>query len=206
MFKLQHFFCVYIDIIVVVHVQILKFMLFKGKIMRKVKSVIENLLIVVLIFFLIIGIIGKVQLSAENPYPSFMGFRALTVLTGSMSPKLKAGDIVIIREVSKDSIKVGDVVTYNTDNLLITHRVNQIVNKDNNILFITKGDANNTVDTDAIRANQIMGKKIIRLPYAGYVSRFISRYFVLFLFFIILYIAIIIIKGLITEKKSTKTL
>lgn len=173
--------------------------------MRKVKSVIENLVIVVLIIFLVIGIVGKLQLSVENPYPSFMGIRTLTVLTGSMSPNLKPGDIVVIKEASKDSIKVGDVVTYNTDNILITHRVNQIINEEGNLLFKTKGDANNTVDADAIRANQILGKKIIRIPYAGYVVRFINNNFILFPFIIILYLSIIIIKEIIKRHKLTKT-
>ena len=173
--------------------------------MRKVKGVIENLIIVVLIFFLVIGIIGRLQLSIENPYPSFMGFRTLTVLSGSMSPNIKPGDIVVIKEASKDSIKVGDVVTFNTDNILITHRVNQIVKEGDNLLFKTKGDANNTVDADAIGANQILGKKIFRIPYAGYVVRFFSNNFILFPFIIILYLSIIISKEIIKRHKSTKT-
>ncbi len=101
--------------------------------MKKVKGVIENLIIVMLIFILVVVIIGKFQLSSDNPYPSFMGLRSLTVLTGSMSPKIKPGDIVFIKEVNSNSIEVGDVVTYKIDNILITHRVNQIITRKKDI-------------------------------------------------------------------------
>ena len=162
--------------------------------MRKVKSVIENIIIVVLVFFLVVGIIGKLQLSVENPYPSFWGYRTLTVLTGSMSPNINPGDIVIIREANINSIEVGDVVTYNTDNILVTHRVNQIIKEDNSLLFVTKGDANNTVDADAIGANQILGVEVFHIPYAGYVIQFVNKNFILFPFIIIIYLSIIISK------------
>jgi len=173
--------------------------------MKKVKGVIENLIIVMLIFILVVVVIGKLQLNYYNPYPSFMGFRSLTVLTGSMSPKIKPGDIVIIKEVNSNNIEVGDVVTYKTDNLLITHRVNKIITNDNELQFITKGDANNTVDTDAIRANQIMGKKIFSVPYAGYVVNFFTKNFVLFPLFIIAFVAITAIKEIIKKSKLSKT-
>ena len=82
------------------------------------------------------------------------GFAFLIVATGSMSPQINPGELIIIKEYT--NYQVGDIVTYKVDDEhLITHRI--IEKQDNQI--ITKGDFNNIVD-DPININQIQGKVI----------------------------------------------
>ena len=49
---------------------------------------------------------------------------------------------------------------------------NNNVNNTNGLHFITKGDANETADLEPVPANNIVGKTVFSLPYAGYVINF----------------------------------
>lgn len=67
-----------------------------------------------------------------------------TVLTGSMRPGIQPGDVVMVRAVPTDELKVGDVIAYlpPAHTIPVLHR---IVSIDSSGL-VTKGDANNVAD------------------------------------------------------------
>jgi len=67
-----------------------------------------------------------------------------TVLTGSMRPGIQPGDVVMVRAVPTDELKVGDVIAYlpPSHTTPVLHR---IVSIDSSGL-VTKGDANNVSD------------------------------------------------------------
>ena len=44
--------------------------------------------------------------------PSFFGYKFFTVLTGSMSPTININDLVIVKEVKPEEIKVNDIITF----------------------------------------------------------------------------------------------
>jgi signal peptidase len=97
----------------------------------------------------------------------------MTVLTGSMSPYINPGDIIIDKKVDHLNIKLGDVITYSTEkDMLVTHRLVEIVNGDEGFKYKTKGDANNSPDSKLVLPEQLVGKYIFRIPYAGYLSHF----------------------------------
>ena len=69
-------------------------------------------------------------------------YSILVVLTGSMEPTIKAGEMILIKE--KDQYQVGDIVTYiDEDAYFITHRITQINGEE----CITQGDNNNLEDS-----------------------------------------------------------
>lgn len=81
------------------------------------------------------------------------GITNLKVLSNSMEPEFKKGDIIFIKK-QKD-YNVGDIITYEIEkNYLVTHR---IIEKYENE-YITKGDANNIQDEEKIYENKIKGK------------------------------------------------
>jgi len=111
--------------------------------------------------------------------PSMNGdLHFLTVQSGSMEPNLSVGDVVISAKSDIDDIKVGDVITfrYSSDNdpyKCYTHRVNKIINtEDGNIMFQTKGDANEDVDRKLVRSSEVIGKSVVILPFIGYIGDF----------------------------------
>ena len=87
--------------------------------------------------------------------------------TGSMTPNIKIGDAVVIeKKVNLDKLQEGDIVAYLDDkNKVIVHRIIK-VNSDNT--FITKGDFNNTADSNYVKKEQIKGKVKFKIPYIAY--------------------------------------
>ncbi len=77
-------------------------------------------------------------------------YRPMTVLSGSMSPSFRAGDLVIVRPKATKDIRVGDVITYNIpvgDRHVQSHRIVHILRQsDRRLVFRTKGDSNDAID------------------------------------------------------------
>ena len=74
--------------------------------------------------------------------------------SGSMTPNLMVGDIVVAREAPIETVKVGDVITFYQEGVTIVHRVVEIQNNAGKITFITRGDANDSVDPP------VLGRKL----------------------------------------------
>ena len=100
------------------------------------------------------------------------GHPVLTVLSDSMTPKFRAGDLLIDRAPSGAAtrLKVGDVITFRSSaHQLITHRIVAVEpNAATGVVFRTQGDANNAPDADAVSPDHVVGMYSTRIPYAGY--------------------------------------
>ncbi|MHB9143909.1 MAG: signal peptidase I [Symbiobacteriia bacterium] len=100
------------------------------------------------------------------------GTQWLVVVSNSMWPALKTGDLVAVRPVTAPQLQVGDIITYEDSrdrNVLVTHR---IVARDlaaGTAVFQVKGDNNPVVDPELVRAAQVVGRVAFHLPLAGYV-------------------------------------
>jgi signal peptidase I len=108
------------------------------------------------------------------------GGRALSVMSGSMSPAIETGDVVVSRGVSPLEIRRGDVITFRdpTDSeRLITHRVKEVRISGGEARFVTKGDANNSAERWAVAAGGEVGLVVYRLPKLGYGLAWLGRPF-----------------------------
>jgi len=88
-----------------------------------------------------------------------------------MTPAIKTGGIVMVKPVS--SYNVGDIITFEIGSGkrdILTHRIIQQTGDG----FITKGDANNVADTKPVKKEDILGKVVFSVPYAGYVANVIG--------------------------------
>ena len=108
----------------------------------------------------------------------YLGVKPTVVYSGSMSPTLQVGDIVIIDKVEPEEIKEGDIIQYlSYDNVtIIVHRVVEI-QQGEKTFYITKGDANDKPDSDLIAENRILGKSIFTIPKIGLIQIFIRNIF-----------------------------
>lgn len=112
------------------------------------------------------------------------GYRLLVISSGSMTPSLGIGDIIVIEPRSIQSISVGDIVAFSNGVNIIVHRVvNEASDGD---CLVTRGDANDVNDPLWACSNTILGRVVFRVPYIGYpfliaVSAIGSVYSVLFL-------------------------
>lgn len=145
---------------------------------KKLFKLISKLFILIFIVFLLSSsFIIYQEFRYPLSIPPLTKHKFLYVLTGSMEPTIQTGDVIIIKKVNIDEIQVEDIITFNENNTLITHRVFKIINNNNSISFVTKGDANDTVDQDIVLSNQVLGKNILIIPKIGYVVRFLSSPF-----------------------------
>jgi len=96
------------------------------------------------------------------------GWRIFTVSTGSMSPSIPAGSLIITKQ--QNNYLPGDVVTFKFDKYQknsVTHRIFNTFQKNGVTLFATKGDANDILDNNLISSDQIIGKVIFYAPTYG---------------------------------------
>ncbi len=99
----------------------------------------------------------------------YFKYWAIAVASGSMSPTINKGDVVIIEKVDDDyhKIKKGDVLAFNYENVAIVHRIVNIVKDGNHYYFYTKGDANSNEDNFAIEEDMVIGVVHVKLPFIG---------------------------------------
>ena len=103
-----------------------------------------------------------------------VGLQVFNVISGSMEPTYSVGDLLYVKTVDPDSVKVGDPITFvlNEDLVVATHRVVAIDSE--NRLFTTKGDANETEDAAPVHFNNLIGVPVFAIPLLGYVSAYIQ--------------------------------
>lgn len=110
--------------------------------------------------------------------PAIFGYRILHVVSGSMEPAIERGSYIVIKEVETSEIKVGDIITFVSEEPAIfgmynTHRVYDIC-KDtytDETLYITKGDAYEEPDAYAVSEKQIVGRIAKILPYGQVINK-----------------------------------
>jgi len=103
-----------------------------------------------------------------------VGLQVFNVISGSMEPTYSVGDLLYVKTVDPDSVKVGDPITFvlNEDLVVATHRVVKIDTE--NRQFTTKGDANETEDAAPVHFNNLVGVPVFAIPLLGYVSAYIQ--------------------------------
>ena len=112
----------------------------------------------------------------KDDVPSILGYKILQVMSGSMSGEFETEDTIIIRQIKNESeIKIGDIITFKVDeNTLVTHRVVEIVKNENDTEYVTKGDANNSVDTQKVKFKDIEGKYLFKTIILGKIIKIIQ--------------------------------
>jgi signal peptidase I len=133
-----------------------------------------NLLLVVLVLLVVCLITFRVIT------PCF-GVNLKIVLSGSMAPTIPAGGIVVIKEISPEEIKVGDIATFWSGDESYTHRVIEIKNERGEMTFLTKGDANKNPDGQPVASANLMGRVIFHAPVVGYVLNIFTWPYLLWL-------------------------
>ena len=110
-----------------------------------------------------IAVVGIVSLSY------LLGFRLVVVTGGSMVPRFRPGDAVLVKASGADGVRVGDVVIFrhSSGNGMTTHRVVGIRVIDGKTWYQTKGDANQTTDADLTPTTAVYGRQLLTLRGAG---------------------------------------
>jgi len=98
-------------------------------------------------------------------------FQAVAIASGSMSPNILKGDVVIIEKLREDELhklEVGNVIAFRQNNILIVHRIIDIYERNNQTIFITHGDYNDEPDNWELNYSNIVGLVRFRVMYIGH--------------------------------------
>lgn len=146
----------------------------KGNTVSKIiKGVIIGILSVVLIVNIYVIIQAK---SKPNSVPSIFGYKPFIVMSGSMETEIYAGDLVFVKSVDPETLKVNDIIAFkDEENFVTTHRIINIVNTDRGKCYETKGDNNNDKDENVVCKENIEGLYHSRIARVGDIILFIQQ-------------------------------
>lgn len=130
--------------------------------------------------------ISKVTLKKENPaywiltsvasvliiwfVVGLFPFYPSVIVTGSMEPLIRPGDVVLIKKITGAEVQQGDVIHFRLDKITVTHRVIAINDTEKERQFLTKGDNNDTADIKPVASPQVKGKVVRVIPKLGWLT------------------------------------
>jgi len=122
----------------------------------------------------VVGFMVKGKLNGG--VPSVGHYQLYVVLSGSMNPTFDTGSVIAVEPVDPGNIKLKDIITFKSpedEKMIITHRVKGIMQLETGqVAYMTQGDANNAPDQKLVPADNVIGKAVYWVPYAGYVTDF----------------------------------
>ena len=145
----------------------------KKKRMKRISSIVSGILMVLLISVASVVVFTKIS----GGEPQLFGYQLKTVLSGSMEPGILTGSIIAVKPAEdKTNFKKGDVITFQEEeNILITHRITEVVKSGDSVLYRTKGDNNNAEDMNPVMAENVVAQYTgFTMPYVGYFNNFAS--------------------------------
>ena len=95
---------------------------------------------------LMVGVAGFLALAVG---PHLFDYRTTTMLSGSMSPAIRPGDVIVDVAEPVSAVRVGQILTIQTPtptHFVDSHRVVEVVRNGGQTLIRTKGDANSQPD------------------------------------------------------------
>jgi signal peptidase len=104
--------------------------------------------------------------------PHVLGYKTATMLTGSMSPLINPGDVVVSVGKPASDVAVGDIISYHIpveDHRVETHRVVKVTHDaSGSLAIVTKGDANNGNDpwVATLQGDTVWQTKLV-IPHLG---------------------------------------
>jgi len=137
---------------------------------KKIKTIIKIIMTPIIAIIVLSAIyICYLRFIKKDNNINILGFKHYIVMTGSMEPHYNIGDLVVVKEIKKEDIKLNDVITYSINNTqdTISHRIIEIVEQDGEEYYRTKGDNNNAPDTDLVSFNNIQGKIVFKISKMG---------------------------------------
>lgn len=144
---------------------------------KKLHINMNSIITIILIALSIIAIIFAIKkFIFKEDSPNIFGFRILQVASGSMSGTLEVNDIIVIKEYkNEDDVADGDIITFKKGSSFITHRIVETSTTTEENMYITRGDANGSEDTEPVAYKEIYGKYIFTIPFLGKIIAFMQN-------------------------------
>ena len=128
--------------------------------------------------------------TSKGDYQAF-GHPVMTMLSGSMSPDIPTGSLIVdnsLTAIQAQHLHVGQIISFRiaaNSPVVITHRIVRVEKTAAGVFYVTKGDANSSVDSPARPAANVFGVYSTSIPKGGYVLSAAHRPAVIVLFLLI---------------------
>ena len=177
-----------------------------SKVLKFLSASIKVILGILITLILAIIIIQRVF----NNNASLFGYRIFTVASGSMEPRYKILDMLLVKDTDAKEIALGDDLVYlgkegTYAGKVITHEVIKIEEKDGKKYFTTKGIIEMAMEDPLVSEDQIYGKVLGRIPLLSGISRIMNNQ-IGFFFLIVVPMAFLILLEIIDIKNRREEL
>lgn len=189
-----------------------------------VLKLINNIVYVIIVASVLFVVILQ---RASNNAIALGGVRVFNIISESMIPKYNIGDVLVVKSIEPQNIKVGDDIAYigqesTFNQKIVTHQVIKIDYENGEYIFHTKGIAN-ILEDPLVHQNQVFGKVVYKIWILSFISKILSNVYVVFFgifvpIVVLIFWTILKLKGLVeveeyeeeikpkkTTKKNTKT-
>ena len=187
-----------------------------------------NNIVYVILFLIVASVLFVVILQRASNNAIALGWvRVFNIISESMIPKYNIGDVLVVKSIEPQNIKVGDDIAYigqesTFNQKIVTHQVIKIDYENGEYIFHTKGIAN-ILEDPLVHQNQVFGKVVYKIWILSLISKILSNVYVVFFgifvpIVILIFWTILKLKGLVeveeyeeeiepkkTTKKNTKT-
>ncbi len=135
-----------------------------GKAIKIILKIINTIIVSVCVIIAIL-IIGM----------KLLGVQMFTVLSGSMEPEYPTASLIFVKEVEASELEIGDVITFRLgENTTATHRIVEVIEDSDKIMFRTKGDANDIEDASPVASTSVIGTPFFTIPEAGHIANYVQ--------------------------------
>ena len=165
---------------------------------RMTKKIFKYIILNILIILFIINLILSFE---ENTH--ILGIYMFNIVSESMEPTLGINDVVVVKTCEATQLQKGDIITFQQDGRIISHRILDITKDKKIIKFRTKGDNNEIPDSDLIPEGQVYGKVLFSIKKIGKIISYIQniRGLINIVFFVII---VYILVSLRDKQKNTR--
>jgi signal peptidase len=132
-------------------------------------------------------VLGVVARPGHDGISRIGGHPMLTVLSGSMTPVFRPGDLIVDDAVptgKADQLVPGEIITFHaagSSTNLITHKIAAVKHENGAVAYQTRGVANNAPDPELVEPSQVVGTYRSHVPMAGYLLQAVQKKTIFFL-------------------------
>ncbi len=147
---------------------------------QKTSGIWKVIKILLLVIGILVVLVAGTILYKANRYPDkvpdVFGYKPMIVLSGSMETYIYTGDLVFVKMVDTDTLKVNDIIAFrNETNTVTTHRIIEIVMENGERFFRTKGDNNNVEDANLVPMSAVEGVYVGKISGLGNYLTFVGQ-------------------------------
>ena len=179
------------------------------KVLNVLKNVFTWLLVAIATCMMVFTVVSVTTFDRNDR--DLFGYKAFICRSDSMkATDFASGDLVFVKEVSPATIKVGDIISYRSEDPdsfgeTFTHKVRSLTtNQDGQPCFITYGTTTGIDDDSPVKYTQFQGRYVFDIPKLGTFFTFLKTTPGYFICIFLPFMLLILMQGLNTVKLFRK--